>query len=111
MFHRRHETDTFDPDDALPKPCPQMKGLLSALADGTLTGIPRWYAEHHVKGCPHCTKTLASLHVLRDRVRALGVPVLEESAGEAAASRVTAIPAERRVSLESALADAESRMP
>lgn len=56
------------------RPCPHMKTLLSALADGTLSGIARWYAENHAVRCPRCGEALASLRVLRDRLRTLGVP-------------------------------------
>lgn len=51
-----------------------MKTLLSALADGTLTGIARWYATNHARNCPGCGAALASLQTLRDRLRTLGVP-------------------------------------
>jgi len=56
------------------KPCPHMKTLLSALADGSLTGVARWFTENHAKGCPGCGYTLGTLRTLRERVRALGVP-------------------------------------
>lgn len=54
-----------------------MKTLLSALADDSLTGIARWFAQNHTKGCPGCAHTLASLKTLRERVRTLGVPETE----------------------------------
>ena len=56
------------------KPCSHMKTLLSALADGSLTGLARWFTENHAKGCPGCGHTLANLQTLRERVRTLGVP-------------------------------------
>lgn len=59
------------------KPCPHMKVLLSALADGSLDGIARWYAEKHASQCPRCGESLASLKVLRERIRTLGVPESE----------------------------------
>ena len=34
------------------KPCRHMRSLVSALADGALSGLARWYAVHHVAGCP-----------------------------------------------------------
>lgn len=57
------------------QPCTHMKTLLSALADGSLTGIAHWFALNHAKGCPGCAHTLANLQVLRERIRTLGVPV------------------------------------
>lgn len=58
-------------------PCPHMKTLLSALADSSLTGLARWYAENHARSCPGCSRALGDLKVLRERVRALGVPSTE----------------------------------
>lgn len=59
------------------RPCPHMKTLLSALADDSLTGIARWFARNHTRGCPRCAQTLASIKTLRERVRTLGVPERE----------------------------------
>lgn len=56
------------------KPCPHMKNLLSALADGSLTGLARWYAENHTSRCPGCSNALSGLSMVRERIRALGVP-------------------------------------
>ena len=38
-----------DPTDT--KPCPHMRHWVSALADGALTGLARWYTERHVGHC------------------------------------------------------------
>jgi len=107
VFHRNAPNDPAN-DDSLPRPCPQMKGLLSSLSDGTLGGIARWYAENHVKGCPHCSATLSSLRTLRDRLRALGVPALPEEATEFEKPVTDLLPAERRLALEAALAEMDS---
>lgn len=56
------------------RPCPHMKTLLSALADGSLTGLARWYAEHHAQRCPGCGSSLVNLKTVRERIRTLGVP-------------------------------------
>ena len=59
------------------KPCPHMKTLLSALADGSLTGLAHWYAAHHAQRCPGCSQALSDLQTVRERIRALGVPQSE----------------------------------
>lgn len=56
------------------KPCPHMKTLLSALIDGSLTGVARWYTQNHAKRCPGCSSALGDLETVRDRIRTLGVP-------------------------------------
>jgi anti-sigma factor RsiW len=82
-----------------------MKTLLSALSDGTLAGLARWYTEQHVKGCPGCAAGLKALRGLRDRLRAL-------ASGGGAATMVEpqpALPGERRAAVLRAWADAEQR--
>ena len=59
------------------RPCPHMKTLLSALADGSLTGLARWYAENHARRCPGCGSALGGLRTIRERIRTLGVPTGE----------------------------------
>ena len=59
------------------KPCPHMKNLLSTLVDSSLTGVARWYSENHARRCPGCSSALSSLSMVRERVRALGVPSSE----------------------------------
>jgi hypothetical protein len=56
------------------KPCPHMTTLLSALADDSLQGIARWYAQNHAQRCPGCGNALSDLRTLRERIRILGVP-------------------------------------
>jgi hypothetical protein len=56
------------------KPCPHMKTLLSAMADGSLSGLARWYAENHARRCPGCGRALGDLQTLRERIRTLGLP-------------------------------------
>ncbi len=76
------------------QPCSHMKLLLSSLADGTLTGMVRWFAAQHAKGCEHCGQTLENLLVLRSRLRAMNL-------SQPADSPLT-LTAERRASLEAA---------
>ncbi len=107
MLHRRPDPeDTENPltaGDAPPKPCWFMRGLLSSLSEDSLTGISRWYAENHTKGCPHCSATLVSLRIVRSRLRTLGIPDLAQGeAGTEAGNRLTA---ERRTALETALSE------
>lgn len=54
-------------------PCPHMKTLLSALSDGSLTGLARWYAENHARRCPGCSSALSGLQTIRERIHTLGV--------------------------------------
>lgn len=53
------------------EPCPHMRSWLSALCDGSLRGIARWYTRFHVSHCPRCGKALEALRALRDRLRNL----------------------------------------
>lgn len=81
------------------RPCPHMKTLLSALADNSLTGIARWYAQNHAQHCPGCAQALSDLTTLRSRIRALGVP-----SGEA-----LSLSEERWVQLEAAWEEIEQK--
>jgi anti-sigma factor RsiW len=54
-------------------PCPQMKSLLSSLADGTLRGLLRRYADAHLARCEHCQSALRGLERLRVRLHLLTV--------------------------------------
>ena len=56
----------IDPEDL--KPCAHMRTLVSAWTDGTLRGLPRWYTEAHLKGCPQCQASLPFLRSLKARV-------------------------------------------
>lgn len=49
------------------KPCAHMRTLVSAWTDGTLRGLPRWYTEAHIKGCPQCQASLPFLRSLKAR--------------------------------------------
>src|SRR5512142_2906474 len=53
-------------------PCRHMARWVSALADGSLRGLPRWYTRMHVAGCPRCRAALEALRALRDRLLGLG---------------------------------------
>ena len=52
--------------------CGYMQHMLNGLADGTASGITRWYAQRHVEQCPHCAAALSGLNQLRARLRATG---------------------------------------
>lgn len=65
-----------DPTDT--KPCSHMRVWVSALADGALTGIPRWYTERHIAGCPQCQKGLTTIHTMRDRLQTVHETVAED---------------------------------
>lgn len=60
---------THDPTDT--KPCLHMRYLVSALADGALSGVAKWYTAQHIASCPQCQKGLATIKALRDRLRAI----------------------------------------
>ncbi len=49
------------------KPCAPMRTLVSAWTDGTLRGLPRWFTEAHIKGCPQCQASLPFLRSLKAR--------------------------------------------
>ncbi len=78
-------------------PCPHLRTLISALSDGSLTGLARWYAAQHAKGCSRCANALVALRAQRDRLRALGLP-----SPEAAAPAPPVLSPERREALEAA---------
>ena len=70
-FHKT-TTETSESDAPL-TPCPQMRTLLSRLADGSLQHGPlHWYATHHTAGCSHCADALMSLRAISERLRTLG---------------------------------------
>ncbi len=68
-------TNIFHPNSSEINPdtepgCAYMQEMLNGLADGTATGITKWYAERHVAHCPHCAAALTGLQKLRVRLRA-----------------------------------------
>jgi hypothetical protein len=75
------------------QPCYHMTGLLSQMADGTLTGLALWYARQHIAGCAHCRDAQGALVTLREHLASLG-DVQNES---------DRLSAPRRASLEAAL--------
>ncbi|MBC8103382.1 MAG: hypothetical protein H7Z41_12455 [Cytophagales bacterium] len=107
---RPPQEDTTNPDTKPPKPCWFMKGLIASLVDDSLTGISRWYAEHHARQCPHCSAALGSLRVVRDRLQALGVPGLPDGPPEGSASRMDVLSAERRAAMEAAWAEIDREL-
>ena len=61
-----------DPNDD--KPCWHMRSLVSALADGALSGLARWYTVHHVAGCPKCGHGFAYFQALKSRLHFASAP-------------------------------------
>ena len=51
-----------------------MTDLLSRHADGSLSGMTRWFVGQHVKGCDHCGEAYAALVGLRARLARLHDP-------------------------------------
>jgi hypothetical protein len=70
----------FDPTDL--KPCPHMRGLVSAHVDGNLHGIAEWYTDLHIKGCPQCQASIPFLKSLKDRLSDLDVTGNDEAVDE-----------------------------
>jgi predicted anti-sigma-YlaC factor YlaD len=83
-------------------PCRQMRTLLSQMADGTLRGLLRRFAEAHLSRCAHCQSALRGLHRLRERMHRPGAAT---PAAETAPS--LALTPERRAAVEAAWARIE----
>ena len=64
----------FKHDTHSDKPCRHMRGLVSALADGALSGLARWYTVRHVAGCPQCSNALTYFQALKSRLRFAAAP-------------------------------------
>jgi len=64
----------FRHDTHSDKPCRHMRSLVSALADGALSGLARWYTVHHVAGCPRCSNALAYFQALKSRLHFAPAP-------------------------------------
>jgi hypothetical protein len=62
-------------------PCEHMQERVSALADGSLKGMPSWYTRFHVFHCSRCGAALKELRALLARVRTLKAvpPALKSS--------------------------------
>ncbi len=95
LFHRDNAHRAADGT-----PCPHLRTLISALSDGSLTGIARWYAAQHAKGCPRCAAALVALRAQRERLRALGLP--SHQATPATSAPAPTLSPERRAALEAA---------
>jgi predicted anti-sigma-YlaC factor YlaD len=54
------------------KPCPWMRRALSALADGQLRGLWKWYVEAHERRCPRCGAAYRALLAVRRKLREAG---------------------------------------
>jgi hypothetical protein len=58
--------DVIAPETIAPiAPCEHMTDLVSALADGSLSGPGRWYTLFHVATCKRCKPALEALRQLR----------------------------------------------
>src|SRR5258707_11248364 len=83
------------------EPCRHMRAWVNALADGSLSGIARWYTKLHVADCPRCRAALEAFMALRARLRSLG-------SSPSVVGEMTLTP-ERRSALEAALDDVERK--
>ena len=99
MFHKR------DPQNL--KPCSHMETLVSAHADGELTGLAKLYTEAHIKGCPQCQSSLPFLQSLKERLNVLE-PREPESPDDTSACRLAP---ERWEQVEQSWALAEAGEP
>jgi hypothetical protein len=71
-----------------------MESTISGLADGTLKGPAKWYAQFHVAGCHKCSQALAMFSMLKLRLRTF--------AGSSATD-AESMPVERRSTLDAVL--------
>ena len=83
------------------KPCRHMARWVDALADGSLRGWARWYAQMHIAGCNQCRATLERLRRARER--------LQSYRAASDALLPPALPPDRRLALEAALDAIEQR--
>ena len=102
FFPTNTRVEEIDPHDTEPG-CGFMQEMLNGLADGTATGITKWYAERHVAGCPHCAAALSGLNRLRARLKASGAA---RGFGSESVPVITAL----RMLNPDRLADLEARM-
>jgi hypothetical protein len=95
--------ETSEPVAEEINPCEHMRGSISALADGSLTGLMRWYTRWHASHCPRCGAALRGLRALLAQLQPLR--------GAPPAQAPDTLSAERRAGLEEAMrrADEESR--
>ena len=77
------------------KPCRHMERWVDALADGSLRGWRRWYAQMHISGCNQCRATLERLQRVRQRLQAY------RAASDALLP--ASLPPEKRLALDAAL--------
>ncbi len=78
-------------------PCGHMRGLLSRLADGTLSGLALWFARQHLGGCTRCRSAHAALLSLREQLARLhgGTDRLEGDRRESLEHRLDALEKQR----------------
>src|SRR2546421_5398870 len=73
------------------EPCRYMRTWVSELADGSLTGLARWYTELHVKGCPHCKPAVEAIRALRQRLEILARADIPSESAHLAPERHSAL--------------------
>jgi hypothetical protein len=78
--------------------CAHMESYVSALSDGSLSGLALWYTRWHLFTCRKCSAALRALRILRERLWKLG-----QSAGNSAG-----LSGERRSAVEKAMDDIDS---
>jgi hypothetical protein len=83
------------------RPCRHYRRWVHALAEDTLTGPARWYIRWHIGYCNQCRAAWKALRNLRLRLRRLA------DAGSLPVQ--PALSPERRLSLESALNEIETK--
>jgi hypothetical protein len=74
---------------------------VSALSDGTLTGLARWYTRLHILTCSRCRSALRALQSLSDRLHRLGSNLSEPP--------VQPLSEDRRSVVERAMDEVEKR--
>ena len=75
--------------------CAHMESYVSALSDGSLSGLALWYTRWHLFTCRKCTAAFKALRILRERLWKLG-----QAAGNSAG-----LSGERRSVVEKAMDD------
>ena len=112
-LHKKTDTGTNDDAPAPLAPCPQMRTLLSRLADGSLSSGPlHWYATHHTHGCAKCEAALTSLKAISDRLHTLGLAdIAPLAASEAAFADTLSLSGERWEAVQAAWQAADTTAP
>lgn len=85
------------------KPCHHMEQAVSALSDGSLTGVALWYTRLHVAGCKQCSQALTAFQGLRTR--------LSQMHNASDSTVPIALSESKKLSLDEAMEDMEERSP